>query len=110
MKKVMWIGGMIVLGFAFVALLGTVTMGLWNWLVPKMFTGPSITFWEALGLFLLSKILFGGFGKGGNHRGGPWKNYWKEKWSGMTPEEREVFKKKMKDKWCHKPSENYNEE
>lgn len=100
MKKALWIGGMIVLGVAFVALLGSVTMGLWNWLVPELFAGPTITFWQALGLFILSKILFSGFGKGGSHRSGPWKNYWKEKWSGMTPEERETFKRKMKDKWC----------
>jgi hypothetical protein len=100
MKKVLWIVGMIVLGFVFVIALGAVTMGLWNWLVPELFAGPTITFWQALGLFILSKILFGGFGKGGSHRSGPWKNYWKEKWSGMTPEERETFKRKMKDKWC----------
>jgi hypothetical protein len=110
MKKVVWILGMIALGIGFVILLGFVTMGLWNWLVPTLFAGPIITFWQAIGLFLLSKILFGGFGKGGSHRGGPWKNYWKEKWGGMTPEEREAFKRKMKDKWCIKSSDDMQQD
>ncbi len=109
MKKGLWIMGMIACGFLLVVVLGLVTMLLWNWLVPVLFAGPFITFWQALGLFLLSKILFSGFGKGGSHQGGPWKHYWKEKWSGMSSEEREAFKRKMKEKWCYKPSEDLKE-
>jgi hypothetical protein len=79
-------------------------MYLWNWLVPVLFAGPVITFWQALGLLALSKILFSGFGKGGFHwsgrHSGHWRPYWKEKWNTMTPEERERFKEKMKNKWC----------
>jgi hypothetical protein len=83
-----------------------VTMYLWNWLVPSLFGGPVITFWQALGLLVLSKILFSGFGKGGHrHGGGSWKQqYWKshlkEKWSTMTPEDRERLKEKIRGKWC----------
>lgn len=83
--------------------LGGVIMLLWNWLVPHLFSGPHITFWQALGLFLLSKILFGGWG-GGKCRngGGPgWKNRYYEKLSTMSSEERERFKKRMSEKWCH---------
>ena len=40
-----------------------VLMLLWNWLVPDLFSGPEITFWQAAGLLLLSKILFSGFNK-----------------------------------------------
>jgi len=105
MKKGLKIAGCIVLGILLVGLFGWITMSLWNWLVPSLFSGPVITFWQALGLLLLSKILFSGFGKGGGgcgkggHRGGPWKNRM-EKFSNMTPEEREAFKRKMKDRWC----------
>jgi hypothetical protein len=81
------------------------TMYLWNWLVPSLFGGPVITFWQALGLLALSKILFSGFGKGGgrNHghwKGPQWKSHLREKWSRMTPEERERLKEKMRGKWC----------
>ena len=34
-------------------------MVLWNWLVPTVFGLPMIRFWQALGLLVLSKILFG---------------------------------------------------
>ncbi len=49
--------------------LGTwVTMLLWNALLPAIFGLGVITFWQAMGLILLGKILFGGFHGGGNHR------------------------------------------
>jgi hypothetical protein len=32
-------------------------MWLWNWLVPELFNGPTITFWQSAGLFVLSNIL-----------------------------------------------------
>jgi hypothetical protein len=96
------------LGVFFVVLLGYVTMMLWNWLVPALFAGPVITFWQALGLWVLSKILFGGFGGkrwggGGHYSHSPWKqHYYQKKMSGMTPEDRDRFKKKMWEKWCVK--------
>jgi hypothetical protein len=93
----------VVLGLAFVALLGWITMQLWNWLVPDLFTGPAISFWQALGLLVLSKILFWGFGgKRHGHAGGYWKHRYTEKLSTLSPEERAVFKEKMMAKWCKK--------
>lgn len=99
---------LIALGIMFFGLL---VMGLWNWIVPGVFSGPQITFGEALGILVLSKILFGGFsgggkwkhhhcgcgyGHGGSHH---WKDKWKEKMAArmanMTPEEKEKFKQKM---------------
>lgn len=101
--KAVKILGMIVIGIMAVFAFVMATMYLWNWLVPDLFHGPIITFWQALGLLALSKILFSGFGKGGG-RGGQckshWKSRWQEKWSGMTPEDQERFKEKMKGKWC----------
>ncbi|MEO5645383.1 MAG: hypothetical protein ABIQ40_06905 [Bacteroidia bacterium] len=88
-----------VFGFSYV------TMQLWNWLMPDIFGLKMITYWQALGLLILGKILFSGFGgKGGrhrhcgprgwrdHHRGGMWKKRWEEKMANMTPEEREKFK------------------
>jgi hypothetical protein len=34
------------------------TMWLWNWLMPEIFGLKVITFWQALGLNMLSGILF----------------------------------------------------
>ena len=33
------------------------TMWLWNWLVPELFNGPTLTFWETIGLFFLINLL-----------------------------------------------------
>jgi hypothetical protein len=76
---------------------GFVTMSLWNWLMPAVFGLKVITFWQALGLLLLGKILFGGFHKHGSH-GGPrgWKRHMEERWARMTPEEQEKFRAGMR--------------
>jgi hypothetical protein len=86
----------------FVVLVGYITMTLWNWLVPSLFNGPAISFLQALGLLVLSKILFGSFGgkKCGNHGPAQWKHRYYEKLSSMTPEEKERFKSRMQEKWC----------
>lgn len=49
-----------VFGFTFVV------MWLWNWLVPELFNGPVLGYWQTLGLLVLSKILFSGIGGGGD--------------------------------------------
>lgn len=41
------------------------TMLLWNVLLPAIFGIVTITYWQALGLLVLGRLLFGGFGKGG---------------------------------------------
>src|SRR5436309_1648185 len=70
--------------------LGLVVMTLWNWLVPMLFGARSITFVQAIGLLVLSKILFGGF-RGAPGMGGPWRHRMRERWARMTPEERDRF-------------------
>ncbi len=63
--------------------IGFITMSLWNWLIPTLFSGPVITYWQAVGLLVLSKILFSG-GHGSHHnsrttRHTPWKKHLREK-------------------------------
>src|SRR4051794_38894190 len=78
-----------------VAAAGFVVMSLWNILMPGIFAVQSISFWQALGLLILSKILFGGFRP--HSGGGPrWRRRMMERWEGMTPEEREKFKQGMR--------------
>lgn len=99
-RFVMWI----IFGILILVLFGLVTQFLWNWLVPALFSGPAINFWQALGLIVLSKILFSGFGHKCHHHGHGhvpnWKRRLHEKFSAMSPEDREAFKKKMWNKWC----------
>jgi hypothetical protein len=87
---------------AFVALAGFVVMSLWNVLMPVIFHLGVITFWQALGLFVLAKILFG-FGKGGHMRGGaPWmRNRMEDRFGNMSPEEREKFRERWAQKCGH---------
>jgi len=62
---------LLVLGFAgFIAVGGLVVQQLWNWLLPVLFDVRRITFWQALGVLALSRILFGGFGGHGARRRG----------------------------------------
>jgi hypothetical protein len=72
--------------FAFVG--GQIVRLLWNWLVPAIFGWPAITFWQALGLLALCRILFGGLGRGGGS-GSRMRRRMAERWERMTPEERE---------------------
>jgi hypothetical protein len=86
MRKV---AGFIALAIVGVAVFSTIVMLLWNALLPSLFHFPIITFPQALGLLILTKILFGGFRGGGprNH----WKGKMKERWMNMNPEEKEKF-------------------
>jgi len=73
------------------ALLGFVIMQLWNWLMPAVFGLRVITFWQALGLFVLGKLLLSGFHR---HHGGRfrWGRRMQERWDQMSTEEREKFR------------------
>jgi hypothetical protein len=73
------------------ALLGFIVMHLWNWLMPAIFGLGLITFWQALGLFVLGKLLLGGFHR--HHGGRPrWSRRMQERWDQMSTEEREKFR------------------
>jgi hypothetical protein len=74
--------------------LSFVVMALWNWLVPAVIGWKAIDFWQALGLLVLSRILFGfrmGFGYGGH-----WRGRMAERLARMSPEEREKFSEGMR--------------
>ena len=104
MKGYRFLKAMKILVFVLLAsvVFGFIVQGLWNWLMPALFGLHVITFWQALGLFLLSKILFGGFHRGGGGRGRQWKMDMKARWQGMSAEEREKFMTGMRTRggWC----------
>ncbi|WP_211345549.1 hypothetical protein [Paraflavitalea soli] len=88
---------------AFISLFSFIVMKLWNAILPDVLHVSTITFWQAMGILVLSKILFGGFG-GWGHKKHEWKRKLNEKWQDMTPEERMKFKETLQNRfgrrWC----------
>jgi hypothetical protein len=83
---------------AAIAAFAAVTMLLWNWLMPAIFGLPLLSYWQATGILVLARLLFGGIGHHGPfghglNRG----NKLREKWQNMTDEERKAFMEKAKD-------------
>jgi hypothetical protein len=85
----------VVLAPLLIAVLGFVVMSLWNWLTPTLFGWHLITFWQAVGILLLSKIIFGGV-RGGSGGRMHWRRRMMDRWEHMTPEEREKFSQGMR--------------
>jgi hypothetical protein len=71
-----------------VAVVILVTMLLWNALLPGLFKIPVITFWQAAGLLLLSRLLLGGL-HGFHHHNRSHRSCIRERWGHLNPEERE---------------------
>lgn len=91
-RKWFWFVPLAILGGALLFFIGgEVVMQLWNWLLPPLFGWHLLTFWQALGLLVLCRVLFGGLG---GHGPGP-RRHWKGRCQKMTPEEREKFRQAM---------------
>ena len=104
MRRGFWIAKgvkILVLVAVVLAVASFVVMSLWNWLVPMLFKGPALGYWEALGLLVLARLLFGGLRPHGHGRG-PWGHSWhhaRAHWDQMTPEERERFRSRLRGGW-----------
>ncbi len=83
--------GVVLLGAVAVAVFGLVVMSLWNWLMPAILGLKAISYWQAMGLLVLSRILLGGFHRH-HHPGFRHRKHVFERWEKMTPEERERFR------------------
>jgi|SRR5262245_33103439 len=98
-NKLILLAPVAIVGFAlFIALGGLVVRELWNWLLPNLFGLHRITFWQALAMLALCRILFGGFA----FHGSPDSRMRRriiERWEAMTPEERERFRQGMHRRW-----------
>ena len=80
--------------------IGFVVRGVWNALIPSIFGWHTITFWQAVGLLFLSRILFGGFHGPFGGRRDRWRQRMKERMEHMTPEQREQFREGMQGMRC----------
>lgn len=77
--------------------IGLLVMLLWNALIPELFNGPAISFWQSVGLLVLSHILLRGWGyRSHGWRRDRWRHRFEEKLAAMTPEEREKFKEEWR--------------
>ena len=91
MRRMKFVGVRFILfGILALGVAGLVTAILWNVLMPEIFNVPAIGFWQAIGLLILSRILFGRWG--GRRRGKP---RFVGGFEGLTPEERERFRQAM---------------
>jgi hypothetical protein len=93
-RRVKWVvvAPLILLVFAlFVFLGGEIVRLLWNWLLPPLFGFPTITFWQALGLLALCRILFGGFSSG--------RRIGRKVEDSMKPEDRERFRQRIRERF-----------
>ena len=86
---------------------GEIVMHLWNWLLPPLVGWRQITFWQALGLLALCRILFGGHGWHGSGRPN-FRRRMKERCEHMTPEERERFRQRIRERFGFGPSTSEN--
>jgi hypothetical protein len=97
-KRLIYFAPLAIIGFAvFITLGGIVVRELWNRLLPELFHWKAIGFWQALGLLALCRILFGGF----RLHGGPRQHFRRGmfvRWEQMTPEERERFRKGVRER------------
>lgn len=102
MQRRFWgrkIAGFIVLAALGIAAFGYIVMTLWNSILVTVLSVHAITFSQALGILVLSKILFGGFGGGSRWKGrNGWGEKMKAKWANMPPEEQEKFKAEWRNK------------
>jgi hypothetical protein len=98
-------------GFIFLG--GWIVMSLWNWLLPPLFGWKALTFWQAIGILALCRILFGGLGRHMGHRSHSsmrqrivdrMADRVGDRWEGMTPEERERFRQRMRERCGFDPA------
>jgi hypothetical protein len=84
----------IVLGV--VALLALAVHGLWNGVLADVLSVKTITYWQAVGILVLAKILFGGFPRRcGGRFGPPWRRHMK-RWHSLTPEQQDQMREEMR--------------
>lgn len=98
-KKVLMV---LLFGTAAIFLFGFIVMNLWNAILPAVLHVGVISFWQALGILILCKILFGGFhggrGRGPRGWGDKMRGNMREKWMNMSDQEREQFRQQWKNR------------
>lgn len=95
----LWMAPLAIAGMALFAWIGgELVMHLWNWLLPPLFGWRQVTFWQALGLLALCRILFGGLGTM-NAASSRARRRVSERLGQMSPEDREVLREALRSRW-----------
>lgn len=83
----------ILVGVLIGAIFSAIVMWLWNELMPNLFFLPEISFFQALGLLVLSRLLFGGLsGHFFKHSEARRSSHpMRDKWMHMSSQERKEF-------------------
>jgi hypothetical protein len=93
MGRMVMLAPLFIVGMAvFMAIGAVIVRALWNWLLPPLFGWHVVTFWQALGILMLSRILFGGLGLH-SHGGARARSRMGERWHAMSQEERDRIRK-----------------
>jgi hypothetical protein len=99
LRRLIWIAPAAIVAMAILIFIGGgIVQLLWNWLLPPLFGWRSVTFWQAIGLLALCRILFGGVEGRGLRRSG-WRRRVDARWDRLTLEEREKFREAMRRRW-----------
>jgi hypothetical protein len=94
-RKWIFIAPLAILAMLLVAVIGgEIVLHLWNWLLPPLFGWRQVSFWQALGLLILCRILFGG-----SRWRGPGRSSFRRRMrrESRTPEERERFRQRVRE-------------
>jgi hypothetical protein len=81
-----------------VAIISMAVMLLWNWLIPELFNGKMINYWQALGILALARLLTG-LGKVSSEH---WKHKMRNGWHSLPDDEKARLREKFRDRWCNK--------
>jgi hypothetical protein len=109
-KRLILIAPLVILGILlFIAIGGEVVRLLWNGLLPPIFGWRQVSFWQALGILALCRVLFGGFGHHGSHRS-RFRRRMAERLDHMTPEERERLRQDMRGRCGFGPAPSNSED
>mgnify|MGYP001551730079 FL=1 len=90
-----------------ILLLSLAVMLLWNAILQPVLDIRSITYWQAVGIFVLCKILFGSFRRRrfpSHEKGWQGRHHLRQKWMNMSDEDRIKFREELK-KRCRRPDE-----
>lgn len=100
-RKLIWMAPLAVVGIAlFVFIGGVIVMLLWNAILPPLFGWPLIGFWQALGILVLCRLLFGRWGGHVGGRRGRRHDFGgriKKRWRDLSPEERERIRQRLRE-------------
>jgi Ca2+/H+ antiporter, TMEM165/GDT1 family len=105
-RKILGIILMVLVG---VTVFSGAVMLLWNNVLAHVVAVSTITFWQALGLLALSKILFGGF-RGGHWGRHEWKKGMMQRWDSMSAEDKEKFKSEWENRCGRRFGRSFREE